>query len=88
MALVASSADAIVLVNGQLHFGDLRIRTDRTGMLAVAVPEPDKPPPTAPSSAGFSVGNDATTPSTAPRASCAGRFRYVFTKAGVVDLRC
>lgn len=74
MALLASSADAIVLINGRVLGGQLKVGIDHTGSLSVsqtAAVVPDKAVPT--------VGNPL---------SCAGQFRYTSTTAGQLDLRC
>ncbi len=82
MALVATSPDAILLVNGQLLFGALQIRIDHTGTLSVeqplpAVQDPGKKP--------VAVASAEPMPA---RFSCAGRFRYTATTAGSIDLHC
>jgi hypothetical protein len=84
MSLVASSADAILLVNGRVLVGSLQIRIDRSGALSVMEPEPPA------SETPVDTLSSATPPAAAQvvRASCAGRLRFTSTSTGIIDLRC
>ena len=82
MSLVATSPDAILLVNGKLLFGALQIRIDHTGTLSVEQPLATTQDPARAPAASSAVETRQL------RASCAGRFRYTSSTAGSIDLHC